>query len=114
MPTKKSTQTPPALHAETLPTDFAPTQEQIDALARRLMPEILAFVISVSGALLNIVSVLGSLLAVAVFFLSDRTGGLAILILAFLISPAGLPALAAWAVGGLGSVYCTMRNFIFG
>ncbi|MCL2226087.1 MAG: hypothetical protein FWB97_00430 [Oscillospiraceae bacterium] len=28
---------------KSVPTDFAPTQEQIDALARRLMPEIKKF-----------------------------------------------------------------------
>ena len=84
------------------------------ALALRILILFLTFIVSVSGALLNIVSVLGFLLAVAIFFLSDRTGGIAIMVLAFLISPTGLPALAAWVVGGLGSVYCTMRNFIFG
>ena len=31
------------LQTETIPTDFTPTQEQLDALARRLMPEIKKF-----------------------------------------------------------------------
>jgi len=37
---KESRKTTPILQTRTVPDDFAPTQEQIDALARRLMPEI--------------------------------------------------------------------------
>ena len=37
------TTTTPKLHVETDIADFTPTQEQIDALARRLMPEIKKF-----------------------------------------------------------------------
>jgi hypothetical protein len=33
----------PELHTETVPAGFTPTQEQIDALARRMMPEIKKF-----------------------------------------------------------------------
>ena len=38
---KESRKTTPILHTSTVPDDFTPTQEQIDALARRLMPEIM-------------------------------------------------------------------------
>ena len=37
---KKSNKNTPQLTTETVPAIFSPTQEQIDALARRLMPEI--------------------------------------------------------------------------
>ena len=37
----RNTNTAPS--AETVPADIVPTQEQIDALARRLMPEIKKF-----------------------------------------------------------------------
>ena len=40
---KKSSNTTPMLETETIPNDFSPTQEQIDTLARRLMPEIKRF-----------------------------------------------------------------------
>ena len=40
---KKTISTTPALHTETVPADFSPTQKQIDILARRLMPEIKKF-----------------------------------------------------------------------
>ena len=40
---KKASNTAPTLETETIPSDFSPTQEQIDTLARRLMPEIKRF-----------------------------------------------------------------------
>jgi hypothetical protein len=39
----KTPKTEPMLRTETEPADFTPTLEQIDALARRLMPEIKRF-----------------------------------------------------------------------
>ena len=35
--------TTPVLQTKTIPANFTPTQEQIDALARRFMPEIKKF-----------------------------------------------------------------------
>ena len=40
---KKAPNTPQTLPTTTVPDGFTPTQEQIDALARRLMPEIKRF-----------------------------------------------------------------------
>ena len=40
---KKSSKNTPQLTTETVPTLFYPTKEQIDALARRLIPEIKKF-----------------------------------------------------------------------
>jgi hypothetical protein len=37
------TKTTPVLHIKTIPAGFTPTQEQIDTLARRFMPEIKKF-----------------------------------------------------------------------
>ena len=39
----KTPKTEPVLHTEAEPDDFSPSQTQIDALARRLMPEIKRF-----------------------------------------------------------------------
>ena len=84
------------------------------ALVLRILIMFLAFVVSVSGGLLSVVSVLGFILAVAVFFFSGKAAGAVLMACAFLISPLGIPALAAWAVGGLGGVYAAMHRFIFG
>ena len=40
---KKSPNATPPIRTETVPRDFVPSQDQIDALARRLMPEIKKF-----------------------------------------------------------------------
>ena len=39
----KTPNTTPELHTEIIPAGFTPSQEQIDALARSLMPEIMKF-----------------------------------------------------------------------
>ena len=39
----KKSATTPELHTVTYPPDFTPSQEQIDALAKRFMPEIKRF-----------------------------------------------------------------------
>jgi hypothetical protein len=39
----KKANTTPELHPKTVPANFTPTQDQIDALARRMMPEIKKF-----------------------------------------------------------------------
>jgi len=40
---RKPTKTTPALRTKIIPTGFTPTQEQIDTLARRMIPEIKKF-----------------------------------------------------------------------
>ena len=40
---KKATTAEQTLHNETAPADYTPTQAQIDAFARRIMPEIKKF-----------------------------------------------------------------------
>ncbi len=40
---KKTEKPVPTLRTETVPAGFTPTQEQIDALARRMLPEIKRF-----------------------------------------------------------------------
>ena len=39
----KTSNTTPELHTVTIPADFTPSDEQIDALARRFVPEIKRF-----------------------------------------------------------------------
>ena len=40
---KKTMRTEPAIDHKVVPGDIAPSEEQIDALARRLMPEVLKY-----------------------------------------------------------------------
>lgn len=52
--------------------------------------------------------------ALVLFFIAGFWQGLSWLILAFLISPYGLPMAAAWLVGMIGGVNGALKDFIFG
>lgn len=70
------------------------------------------FIISVTGIVFWILSVLVFVGAVLLFFSQQIAGGIAFLVIAFLVSPYGLPALAAWLVGMLGSAKDSLREFM--
>ena len=48
------------------------------------------------------------------FFTAGMWAGLAWLVIAFLISPYGLPMAAAWLVGMIGGANHALRDFVFG
>lgn len=67
------------------------------------------FLVLASGTVLGILSGIVFLIAIGIFFAAGLWGGLAWLLIAFLISPYGL---AAWVVGVLGSVHDSLREFV--
>ncbi|MDL2234676.1 CD1845 family protein [Christensenellaceae bacterium OttesenSCG-928-L17] len=72
------------------------------------------FLLSVAGFLSWILSVLVAVGAALLFISHQPMGGIAFLVIAFLISPYGLPALAAWVVGKLDGLKFSLRDFIMG
>ena len=70
-------------------------------LALKLLNLFLAFAMAVSSTVLGIVSALLGLLAVQVWFALSWQNGLGMLIVAWLVSPLGIPLAAAWVLGGL-------------
>ena len=70
------------------------------------------FLVLASGAVLGALSGIVFLIAIGIFFAAGLWGGLAWLLIAFLISPYGLPLLAAWIVGLLGGAYYSLREFV--
>ena len=64
------------------------------------------FLVVLSGAVLGILS--------GIFFVAGFLPGLAWLMIAFLISPYGLPLAAAWLVGIIGGANSALKDFIFG
>lgn len=60
----------------------------------RLLIAAVAFVLSISTSLLSIVASIFTLLAVVMFIIGSNGNAFALLILAALISPMGLPAIA--------------------
>ena len=70
------------------------------------------FLVLASGSVLGILSGSVFLIAIGTFFAAGLWGGLAWLLIAFLISPYGLPLLAAWVVGVLGGTHDSLREFV--
>ena len=70
-------------------------------LILKLLNLFLMFVMAVSSTVLGIISALLGLLAVLTCFALSWQNGLGMLIVAWLISPLGIPLAAAWALGGL-------------
>jgi hypothetical protein len=82
------------------------------ALVLTVVSAFFSFVLSVSEAFLGVVSVLVFIAAVVLFVTGKTPGGIAYMVVAFLISPMGLPALAGWFVGGIDSAGSALRAFI--
>lgn len=72
------------------------------------------FLVVASGAVLGILSGIVFLAALALFFAAGFWPGLAWLVIAFLISPYGLPLAAACLVGTIGCINGALKEFIFG
>lgn len=70
------------------------------------------FFLIASGTVLGILSGVVFMAALTLFFVAGFWPGLSWLIIAFLLSPYGIPMVAAWLVGIIGSINCALRNFI--
>ena len=72
------------------------------------------FILMVTGVITWILSGLVFVGAVILFFSHQPAGGVAFLVIAFLASPYGLPASAAWIVGKLDGAKYALREFVMG
>jgi len=72
----------------------------------------LSFVFCYAAAALNIVSGIGALLGAVILFAYSVTNGIIILVLAFLISQLGLPAIAEWLLDKLDDLNYSLKDFI--
>lgn len=88
---------------------FAPV-----SLALTLFTWLCAGLISCSAFVFKLASALLSLLAVAVLITYSVKNGIILLLIAFLISPLGLPMLAVWLLGKLQSTNAVVRAFLNG
>ena len=70
-------------------------------LALKLLNLFLIFVMAVSSTVLGIASALLGLLAVLTCFALSWQNGLGVLVVAWLVSPLGIPLVAVWALDGL-------------
>ena len=73
-----------------------------------------ASLISCSAFVFKLASALLSILALAVLITYSIQNGIILLVLAFLVSPMGLPMMAVWLLGKLQGVNATIKNFLWG
>ena len=83
-------------------------------VALPLLVAIVSFLYCVASALCHIGCVVLTLLALVLFIGGQTLGGVVFLVLAFLVSPFDVPAIAEWLVDRLHSAKFALRDFITG
>lgn len=66
-----------------------------------------AFVFGLAGTLLGILGVLALVTA-------QTTNGIVLLVMAFVVSPVGIPMIAAWLVGKVQNLRYSIRDNVYG
>ena len=87
---------------------FAPVM-----LALILFVNFFAFLLTVSSVFFGIAGTIFAILAAILFFAVNRTNGIIVLIFAFLISPFGLPMLAAWLLGKVQQLRYALQDWLY-
>ena len=77
-----------------------------------LLGAVLTFLFGWAKTLLTIVSGVAMLLAIIVFITGNATNGIALTVLAFLLSPVGIPAIAGWLIDRLDDLKFSLKDFI--
>ena len=83
-------------------------------VALTLIVAIVSFLYCVASALCHIGCMVLTLLALVLFIAGQVLGGVVFLVLAFLVSPFGVPAIADWLMDRLYSLKYSLQNFITG
>ena len=83
-------------------------------VALTLLVAIVSFLYCVASALCYIGCVVLTLLTLILFIGGQALGGVVFLVLAFLVSPFGIPAIADWLMDRLYSLKYSLQSFITG
>ena len=75
---------------------------------------ILALMLRLSAWFFGILGTILVILGIAVLLLDSVANGVIILVAAFLVSPIGLPMLAAWLIGQTQRFRCFMQDTVYG
>ena len=73
---------------------------------------IMVFLFCWTETILKFLSGVALLISIVMLIAGQTPGGIVIGVLAFLISPVGLPAIAKWLVDKLGDLNATLKCFI--
>ena len=83
-------------------------------LALTLFVWICVGIVYVSGLVLGIISMVIALLGVAVLLTCSLQNGIILLVMAFLISPFGLPLVAIWLLGKVQDLKFLIQDLVYG
>ena len=72
------------------------------------------FVVSLSSGILCIPAAILGFFGLFIIFVDSVSYGVGLLVIAFLISPYGLPKLAFWMLGKVQGLKYTIQNFVYG
>ena len=82
-------------------------------LALILAVAVLSFLSCIAGACCGLACTVFVVLAACAFFAGLHTGCIVALVLAFLVSPFGLPAIGGWLLDRLYGVKYALQDFMF-
>lgn len=74
----------------------------------------LALILNLSAWVFGVASTILGILGLAVLLLDNAVNGVIILIIAFLVSPVGLPMLAAWMLGQIQRFRYFIQDVVYG
>ena len=77
-----------------------------------LIVAVCSFLLRIAGFVCWLASVMVCIGGLVLLFTHQPAGGIAFLIIAFLVSPYGLPALAAWLVAKMNALRFSLKDFI--
>ena len=75
---------------------------------------ICAGIVYISGLVLGLISMVIALLGVAVLLTCSLQNGIILLVMAFLISPFGLPLAAIWLLGKVQDLKFLIQDLVYG
>lgn len=81
-------------------------------VALSLLAAMVTFLFCIASAVCELGCVVLTILSLVLFLGGQTVGGIVFLVLAFLISPFGIPAVAEWLVDRLHSAKFALRDFI--
>jgi hypothetical protein len=71
-------------------------------------------IVYISGLVLGLISMVVALLGVAVLITCSLQNGIILLVMAFLISPYGLPMVAIWLLGKVQDLKFAIQDLVYG
>ena len=75
---------------------------------------IFALMLKISAWFFGIIGTILGILGLAILLLDSITNGIIVLVVAFLVSPIGLPMLAAWAIGQMQRFRYFVQDAVYG